>query len=88
MLALLRLLFILMIVLSVVYVALSLYSRAMRRRKLETRWEEKGLTGDRDAFIRRGLQRYDRSFRRKLILGVYVVPLVVIAVLVYVMNFM
>lgn len=88
MLALLRLLFILMIVLSVVYVALSLYSRAMRRRKLETRWEEKGLTGDRDAFIRRGLQHYDRSFRRKLILGVYVVPLVVIAVLVYVMNFM
>ncbi|AVO37817.1 hypothetical protein [Pukyongiella litopenaei] len=88
MLALLRLLLLLMIVLSVIYVALSLYSRAMRRRKLETRWRDKGMAGDREAFVRRGLQRYDRSFRRKLILGVYVVPLVTIAVLVYVMNFM
>ena len=88
MLPLLRLLFILMIVLTIIYVGLSFYSRQVRRGKLEAHWDKKGLTGDRDAFIRRGLEKYDSSFRRKLILGVYIVPLGVIALLVYVTNFM
>lgn len=89
MLPMLRLLFVLLIVLSVVYAVLSLYSRQVRRRKLAERWDSKEvLTVDRDTFIERGLQKYDRSFRRKLILGVYVVPLTLIAVIVYVTNFM
>ena len=46
------------------------------------------LTGDREAFVQRGLKKYDNSFRRKLILGVYVVPLGIIAFLVYYSNFM
>ena len=81
-------LFILLIVLTVIYGAFSLYSREMRRAKLKKRWRDKGLTGDRDAFIQRGLRKYDRSFRRKLILLVYVIPLGAIALLVYTMNFM
>ncbi|MBJ6372342.1 hypothetical protein [Sedimentitalea arenosa] len=88
MVAFFRLMFILMIVLTIVYVTLSLYSRSVRRNKLEAHWKTKGLTGDREAFVQRGLQKYDKSFRRKLILGVYVVPLMAIAVLVYVTNFM
>lgn len=88
MLPMLRLLFILMVVLTIVYVALSIYSRSVRRAKLAAHWERKGLTGDRDAFIRRGLEKYDRSFRRKLILGVYIVPLLLIAIIIYVTNFM
>ncbi len=46
------------------------------------------MTGDRDAFIETGLADYDGSLRRKLIFGVFIVPYAVIAVLVYVMNFM
>lgn len=83
-----RLVLILMVVLTVVYGALSLYSREVRRAKLKRRWKDKGLTGDRAAFIQRGLRQYDRSFRRKLILLVYIVPLGAIALLVYVINFM
>lgn len=81
-------LFILLAVLTVIYGAVSLYSREMRRAKLKKHWRDKGLTGDRDAFIQRGLKKYDRSFRRKLILLVYVIPLGAIALLVYTMNFM
>ena len=81
-------LFILLIVLTVIYGAFSLYSREMRRAKLKKRWRDKGLTGDRDAFIQRGLKKYDRSFRRRLILLVYIIPLGAIALLVYTMNFM
>ncbi len=88
MIAPIRLIFMLLIVLTVVYIILSLWSRRTRRRKLETYWDEKGHKGDRDAFITRGLRQYDRSIRRKLLLAVYIVPLLLIAVLIYVMNFM
>jgi len=89
MLALLRLLFILLIVLTVIYVGVSIYSRQVRRTKLAARWDEKDvLTVDRETFIERGLKKYDNSIRRKLILGVYIIPMMAIAVLVYVTNFM
>jgi len=87
MLGFLRLFFFLMIGLTVVYGAVSLYSREMRRAKLKRRWAEKGLTGDRAAFIQRGLRQYDHSLRRRLILLVYVVPLGLIATLIYMVNF-
>ena len=88
MLAPLRLLFFLLIVQTVVYVLVSLYSRAVRKSKLKRHWKERGLTTDRDAYVRRGLKKYDGSIRRKLILLVYIIPLGAIGLLVYVMNFM
>ncbi len=87
MLPFLRLMLILLIVLTILYIAVSIYARRVRRGKLEAHWDRKGMTGDRDAFVERGLTKYDRSFRRRLILGIYVVPLSVIAILVYVTNF-
>ncbi|MDX1742585.1 MAG: hypothetical protein R3186_03175 [Ruegeria sp.] len=84
----LRFLVPLLIILTVLYVGVSIYSRWVRRGKLIAHWEKKGLTGDRDAFVRRGLEKYDGSLRRKLILGIYVVPLSLIAILIYVTNFM
>lgn len=87
MLALGRLLVIGFLVLSVVYICLSLYSRAVRRDKLEKEWDEEIQTGDREAFVKAGLRDYDGSLRRKLILGVYIVPLTVISVIIYLTNF-
>lgn len=87
MLALFQLIIVGFVALTVVYISLSLYSRAQRREKLEAQWEEEGRTGDREAFVREGLEAYDDSVRRKLILGVYVVPLALIAVIVYMNNF-
>lgn len=87
MLALGRLLVVGFLVLSVVYICLSLYSRAVRRDKLEREWDEEVQTGDREAFVKAGLRDYDGSLRRKLILGVYIVPLTVISVIIYLTNF-
>ncbi|WP_170575332.1 hypothetical protein [Ruegeria atlantica] len=84
----LRLILILLVIQTIAYVALSLYSRGVRRRKLATWWDEKGKRGDKDAFIERGLHVYDNSFRRKLILGVYIVPWVAIGALIYIVNYM
>ncbi|MCX8953663.1 MULTISPECIES: hypothetical protein [unclassified Ruegeria] len=85
---LLRLLLILLVIQTIAYVALSFYSRGIRRRKLESWWDEKGKTGNKDAFVERGLHVYDNSFRRKLILGVYIVPWVAIGALIYIVNYM
>lgn len=85
--ALARLLVVGFVVLSVVYVCLSLYSRAVRRGKLAAEWDEAGMQGDRDAFIKEGLEDYDGSLRRKLILGVYVIPLCLMTLVIYLTNF-
>ncbi|QFT74773.1 hypothetical protein [Ruegeria sp. THAF33] len=88
MIGLLRLLLILLVIQTIAYVGLSFYSRSIRRRKLENWWDEKGKTGNKEAFVERGLHVYDNSFRRKLILGVYIVPWVAIGALIYIVNYM
>nr|WP_281857047.1 hypothetical protein [Litoreibacter halocynthiae] len=87
MIAILRLSLVAFIVMLIVYFILSAWSRSVRRGKLAEEWDEEVREGDRDAFIEQGLEEYDGSLRRKLILGVFVVPYLVIAVLVYVVNF-
>ena len=75
-------------ILTVVYLVLSIWSRSVRREKLEEQWDSEIRSGDRDAFIEEGLRVYDRSLRRKLILGVYVIPVLFAAGMIYVMNYM
>lgn len=82
-----RLFVMLMVVLTVFYVSLSFYSRAVRRSKLKQKWHDGKQLVDRDTFVQRGLERYDGSIRRKLLLGVYVVPIGVIALIIYLTNF-
>ncbi len=76
------------IVLSVVYLYLSLRQRWRCRRALEDEYDQGHIKGDRDAFIEAGLKEYQGSLRRKLIWGVYIVPLVLVALLIYVTNFL
>ncbi len=83
----LRFLIPLLIILTVIYVVVSLYSRWVRRGKLIAHWEKKGLLGDRDAFLERGMRQYDKSFRKKLLLGIYVIPIGAIVLLIYITNF-
>lgn len=79
--------------LTILYFLISLYSRSVRREKLENAADEEIAAGTldaagRDAYIENGMQAYDTSLRRKLILGVFVVPLVAVIALIYVTNFM
>ena len=85
--ALARLLVIGFIVLSVIYVCLSLYSRAVRKGKLRREWHEGPQDQSLDAFMDEGLEDYDKSLRRKLILSVYVIPVILVSVVVYLTNF-
>jgi Ca2+/Na+ antiporter len=76
------------VVLTIFYVLLSLYSRSVRREKLEKEWDEEVKTGDRDAYIDKGMAEYEGSLRRKLIVLVYVIPVLLVIGMLYVINFM
>lgn len=86
MIALARLIVVGFVVLTIIYLCLSWYSRSVRRQKLEEEWHE-NPQGDKDAFVEQGLEEYDGSLRRKLIWGVYVVPTLLIALIIYINNF-
>jgi hypothetical protein len=85
--ALVRLMVVGFIVLSVIYVCLSLYSRAVRKGKLRAQWHEEQPDQSLDAFLHEGLEDYDKSLRRKLILSVYVIPVILVSVVIYLTNF-
>lgn len=76
--------------LTVIYFSVSLYSRSVRKERLEDAFDEEhpdgGAPGERDAFVADGMQAYNDSIRPKLIGLVYVVPTVVIAAIVYTIN--
>ena len=91
------------LVLSVVFICVSLYSRSVRKQKLEEAWEagdrdgdwrvqpqeeEVGPYTDRDSYMKAGLELYDRSLKKKLIWGVYVFPAALVGFLIYATNFM
>lgn len=63
--------------LSIIYFLVSLYSRSVCKEKLEEQWAEEhpnGNESDREAWLAEGMEEYEKSFRPKLILLVYVVP--------------
>ncbi|EBA13515.1 hypothetical protein [Roseobacter sp. CCS2] len=76
--------------LTVIYFSVSIYSRSVRKERLEDEYEanhpEDGTSDARDAFVSEGLQSYDASIRPKLIGLVYVVPTVVLGTIVYMIN--
>lgn len=76
--------------LSIVYLCISVYSRSVRREKLEKAWAEENAGSDdlaaRDAFVEKGIIAYKNSFRPKLIGLVYIIPTVIVMVIVYTTN--
>lgn len=72
-----------LIVMTAAYFLISIYSRSVRREKLEKRWaaEHPGATdmAARAAYVEKGMAEYHASLRPKLILLVYVIPVIVVA---------
>lgn len=81
-----RLFFFVMIGLSVVYVLTSIYSRSVRREKLEKHWERKELQGDREAFIEAGMRGYEKGLKRRLLWLIYIIPMIVFNAIFFYVN--
>jgi hypothetical protein len=83
------------IAMSIMYVVISIYSRSVRREKLEKAYDSGEATRDlpedvmpdRDAYIEAGMVAYNKGLKRRLIWLVFVIPTVVVAVTVYLVNY-
>jgi len=73
--------------LSLVYLLVSVYSRSVRREKLEKRFDAGDGEGDRDAYIEAGMKAYQHGLRRRLIWLVYIIPIMVVGVTIYLVNY-
>ena len=73
-------------ILTVIYIGLSLFKRWEERRRLgaeyDTVYADGNLGESRDDYIQRGIHLYHGSLRRKLLWGVYLVPMAVLALLI------
>ncbi len=87
MIAILRLVFFGAIGLTVVYWLVAIYSRSVRRERLEKEFDAGDVEGSRDDHIKIGLDAYEHGLRRKLIVLVYIIPALIIAVTVYFVNY-
>lgn len=88
MLALLRFLVMGFLVLTVVYASLWLYLRSRRRALLEADWAaDTQERRDRDEYLREELAEHDKRRGRMLLLLVYLLPLCLVALIVYRTNF-
>ena len=73
--------------LGVIYICVSLYSRSVRREKLEDWWEEEPVEGmTREAYIAEGMAKYESGLRKKLILLIFVIPPIVVGTIMYFIN--
>ncbi len=72
--------------LTVVYFLTSIYSRSVRREKLEKRWVADGLEGDRDAWIEKGMQDYEKGLKKRLLWLIYILPMLAFVATIYFVN--
>jgi hypothetical protein len=76
--------------LSVIYLCVSLYSRSIRREKLEEEWDATApddATPDMRAnFVASGMTVYESGLRKKLMLLIFVIPPLVVGSIIYFIN--
>jgi len=75
-----------LVLLSIIYVCLFFYWRSGAKMRLEEQWVMEGRPGDRENWVDERLSPVARRIRTWLVLLVYVLPLVGLAVFVYVTN--
>lgn len=74
---------------AVAYFILRIYARSLRREALEKEWDAspQGDDAARKAFIEKGMADYEGSLRNRLLVIIFVLPFIVIALLLYLMNY-
>lgn len=81
-----RLAIFLLIGLTIAYVLTAIYSRSVRREKLEKRWQADGAQGSRDDFVEKGMQAYEKGLKRRLLWLIYIIPMVAFTVIFFYSN--
>lgn len=75
--------------LTAIYLALAQYSRWNRRKTLEAEYDAaEAPSRARDEFVAEGMARYERSLAKRLLLGVFVIPIAIVALLLTIAFYM
>jgi len=74
-------------VLTLIYLALSTLSRLRKRQRLKLEYKTTQADTPEEDFIAKGMQKYERSLKPKLFMGVYLFPLAVILLLGYLAQY-
>ena len=87
----LRLAFMMYVALTIIYFVTSIYSRSVRREKLENEWDDDpardgSLPDERGAFVETGMQAYEKGLKRRLLWLIYVIPTIGFAATIYFVN--
>jgi hypothetical protein len=87
----LRLAFLMYVGLTIIYFLTSIYSRSVRREKLEKEWDsdparEGVALAERTAFIEAGMHAYDIGLKRRLLWLIYILPTIAFAATIYFVN--
>ncbi len=90
-LGMLRLIVVVLLGLTVIYVLVSIYSKSVRREKLEKEWDtdparEGSPIEERIAFIEAGIESYRHGLKRQLLWLIYIIPMVAIMATMYFVN--
>lgn len=81
--SLIRLVAVAAVALTVIYICLLAYFRASARETLEAEWSASDRDGTQEDHVAEHLPERMKALHRRLILGVYVVPLSLLVLLVY-----
>ena len=82
----LRPLIVVFLVLVAVHLALRVWLRLRERRRLAAEWEVGSRLGDRETYLREGMEQYDHSLGKRLLWLTIVGPMAGLIVLLYVLN--
>ncbi|WP_419902230.1 hypothetical protein [Kiloniella sp.] len=81
-------------ILTIIYIALSFYYRWDKKRELTAEYDANPPKDHnqedlkQEQYIAEGISKYDQSLKKKLLLGVYIVPLFIVFGLLFIANFM
>ncbi|MDH3666461.1 MAG: hypothetical protein OEN23_05980 [Paracoccaceae bacterium] len=82
-------LMVLFAILTLIYVVLSQYSRWNHRKTLEADYDATDhVDENREEFVAEGMSRYEHSLSKRLLLGVFVLPIAIVAVLLLIAYYM
>ncbi len=87
----LRLAFFGYIALTIIYFLTSIYSRSVRREKLEKAWDtdparEGAPLAARQAFIDTGMAKYETGLKKRLLWLIYILPTIAFVATIYFVN--
>lgn len=86
-----RLAFFMYLGLTLAYFLTAVYSRSVRREKLEKEWDtdparEDALAFERTAFIEAGMAQYETGLKKRLLWLIYIIPTIAFVATIYYVN--